>query len=224
MRLVAAATLLCPLAAVLVLDAPARAEEAAAPAAAGVVTGKVTVEGAADGPIVVYIEETPDEAKAAKERPKVVQKNTRFEPGVVIVVKGQKVDFPNEDLFYHNVFSVSPGNEFDLGLYRGGVSKSAKLKKPGEVDVYCNIHENMHAKILVLQNDHYVAASDDGSFKLEGVPPGKYTLVAWSKSHAPGKAEIEVKASGTTTQGFSLKAKPKSKHLNKHGEQYGRYK
>ena len=216
--------LLFPLAVALLGAPSAKAEEAAASGAIGAVTGKVTTEGAVEGPLIVYIEEAPDAAQARDERPRVVQKNTRFEPGVIVVVKGQKVDFPNEDLFYHNVFSVSSGNEFDLGLYRGGASKSAAFKKPGEVDVYCNIHETMRATILVLQNEHYVEANADGAYKLEGVPPGKYTLVAWSRSHEPAKATIEIKAGSSTAQSFALKPRPKKKHLNKHGEQYGHYK
>jgi len=152
------------------------------------------------------------------------QRDTQFVPRALVVVQNQSIAFPNTDKFYHNVFSPTPGNEFDLGLYRGGASKSVELHEAGEVDVYCNIHPSMEMKILVLQNDLYGQAGADGAYHIANVPPGSYTLVAWSPTHEPVKRAIQVTAGATLKADFTLKKRrdPKA-HLNKNGEQYGRY-
>lgn len=190
----------------------------------GTVQGTVKTVGSADGPVIVYLKDLPGTVVPPKERQRVRQKNTQFMPRVLIVVKGEIVDFPNEDLFYHNVFSVDEGNTFDLGLYRGGVSKSARMKEAGEMKVYCNIHEDMAATVLVVDNPHYVAIDSDGSFKLEGVPAGKRTLVAWSASHEPKELEVVVSPTAAASADVTLARRPEKRHMNKHGEDYGRYR
>jgi plastocyanin len=189
------------------------------------VSGKVTVEGGPQGPVVVYIENVPGAAgPASSTRVSMEQKGRKFVPEVVVVQAGGEVDFPNDDKFYHNVFSRSAGNAFDLGLYRGGVSKTATLKTPGEVDVFCDIHPEMQAKILVVQNSFWVVAADNGTYTLKDVPPGSYQLIAWSAVHVPQKVAITVAATPLTSD-FILKARPAAgAHLNKNGESYGRYK
>lgn len=196
---------------------------ASAYAHGGKVSGKVKAEGS-PAEIVVYVENANSTTAPAAERPKLVQKDTRFDPGSLIVKKGQKVDFPNEDKFHHNVFSVSPGNTFDLGMYRAGESKSVEMKSAGEVDVYCNIHPEMKAKILVLQNEYFAKVGKDGAFMIEGLPPGDYSLVAWSAKHQPQKLQVTVKDGLVGPVAFSLSERKSTKHLNKDGAQYGRYK
>lgn len=192
--------------------------------AGGKITGKV--KGAKADTLVVYVEKAPGAPVSPQaDRPRMTQKNTQFQPGVLIVVQGQTIDFPNEDKFYHNVFSASEGNDFDLGLYRGGVSKAMQMKQAGEVDVYCNIHPDMAAKILVLQNPFYAQVGEDGSYTIDNVPPGSYTLVAWGAHHVGDKKKIEVKDGQATAADYTLKAKGDSgAHLNKDGQPYGRYK
>lgn len=198
---------------------------ASAHARGGTVTGKVTAQGPTRR-LVVYIEKVAGAAKN-EATTKVVntQKDTAFVPDVMIVRTGTPVDFLNQDKIYHNVFSLTPGSEFDLGLYRGGTSKATTFETPGEVDVFCNIHPNMSAKVLVVQNEFYTAVKPDGSYKLEGVPAGKYTLVAWSPDHKVEKKPIHVSDGGKAAADFSLTRRARAKqHLNKNGEQYGRYK
>lgn len=193
----------------------------------GTLKGKVTVEGDAARPWVVYVEKVAaaPAAPAAKEPPMMVQKGIAFQPGALVVGKGHEVEFPNKDKAYHNVFSRTPGNEFDLGLYREGTSRTVEMRAAGEVDVYCNIHPNMAAKILVVQNPYYAEVADDGSYVIRDVPPGAYTLVAWSSTHEPVKKPVEVAAGATLAADFALKPrKGTGAHLNKSGEQYGRYK
>jgi len=199
----------------------ARAEPPSAP---GTLRGKVTAQGPAANPIVVYLEHVAATDPAPARRRTLAQKNQDFEPRALVVQKGQVVDFPNYDKVYHNVFSVSPGNEFDAGLYRAGAGKSVEMKALGEVDVYCNIHPDMVAKILVLENHFHAEAAQDGSWSIEGVPPGEYTLVAWSATLESQKMKVEVKSSVETRADFVLWRRGDRSHLNKNGEQYGRYR
>jgi plastocyanin len=187
----------------------------------GTIRGQVTAEGGR--PWVVYLEKA-EPATPPAARLKIEQKNTRFVPEALVAIVGQTIDFPNLDKFYHNVFSVTPGNEFDLGLYRSGVSKSAQLTQPGELTIYCNIHPEMVAQVLVLQNAHYAEVAADGSYTLADVTPGSYTVVAWSGKHEPVKQTVEVKAGAAAKANFTLKLRKAGAHLNKNGEQYGRYK
>lgn len=98
------------------------------------------------------------------------------------------------------------------------------MTSPGEVDVYCNIHPGMKAKILVLQNNVYVATKADGTFRLDNVPAGSHTLVIWSPTHAPQKKVIEVKAGADAKLDLTLVKRKDAAHMNKNGEAYGRYK
>ncbi len=196
---------------------------ASAEEAKGSISGKVTSPGASQ--VVVYIEKVPKAVPRPVNDKPMTQKNSAFMPEMLVVTVGSSVSFPNEDKVFHNVFSVTPGNEFDLGLYRGGASKAVDFKEAGEVDVFCNIHPNMAAKLLVLQNDFYVTVEKDGSFNLANVPPGAFTLVAWSAETTLEKVKIEIKPGANATASFTLKPLPGIKmHTNKNGEQYGRYK
>lgn len=189
------------------------------------VSGTVKAEGPPAKGLVVYIEKAAQTATPKPQPLRVEQRDTRFSPPSAVVVQGQTISFPNLDKFYHNVFSVSPGNEFDLGLYRAGGSKDAHLTQPGEVDIYCNIHPDMAARLLVLQNDYYALVGADGTYRISGVPPGRYVLWAWSPQHEPQKQAIEVQAQAGVRAQFTLKLRQESKtHLNKSGEQYGRYR
>jgi plastocyanin len=191
---------------------------------AGDVAGKVTLTGPSDGPVVVYVE------KVAGAKPKplatpasMAQKGVAFAPSGLVVPVGATIDFPNQDSVFHNVFSLSTGNEFDLGLYRGGASKTATLATPGEVDVFCNIHPNMAAKILVVQNDFYAVVAADGSYTIAGVPAGTYDVIAWGPTQTPSKQSVVVPAAGIVKADYALSPRNDGAHLNKDGEQYGRY-
>lgn len=199
--------------------------------AAGRVRGSVKAEGGLAASTVVYVHAAAPPSAAAPAavpptaRPRMMQKNATFAPGVLVVEAGTTVDFPNEDKIYHNVFSLTPGNEFDLGLYRGGVSKSTQLTTPGEVSVYCNIHPEMVARVLVVPPGLHAKVGADGRFTLEGVAPGAVEVTAWSPDHEPVTVTITVKEGGDATADFDLsKRKATRTHLNKSGEQYGRYK
>lgn len=196
----------------------------------GAITGKLTAEKERGEAVwVVYIVDLSakkaDRDFAKRGEYRIDQKNTRFEPKVLIVPVHAEVEFPNSDKFFHNVFSMSEPNIFDLGLYRGGDSRSVEMRKAGEVDVFCNIHPMMHMKIFVVPNRFFAEAGKDGKFRIEGVPPGAHELGAWSSHHEPLTAKVTVTAGGTvTTKLHFAKERPwNMRHLHKDGSHYGRY-
>jgi plastocyanin len=199
----------------------------AARAAPGSASGTISAPSDA-GEVIVYVEKGPAEAVAtvSSEHREVLQRNSQFEPNAVWVRAGESVDFVNRDNIYHNVFSSSSGNSFDLGLYHGGKEKTVLMRSPGEVDVYCNIHPGMHAKVLVIPPGSSVAeVKPDGTYTLPDLAPGQYTLVAWSARAEPVRSRVEVQAGGAARADFTLKRRaPSGPHLNKYSEQYGRYR
>jgi plastocyanin len=208
---------LVSMAVALLLGSEARAQ------AGGSVHGKVT---GADGAqtVVVYVEKVAG-AKSTKRKAVMAQKNQAFSPAAMVVTAGTRVEMPNRDKVFHNAFSLTPGNEFDLGLYRGGEARTVDLSQPGEVDVFCNIHPDMVAKVLVLQNDFFAELTPGQPFRISGIPAGSYTLVAWTAEHKPVRKTVTITADKPTEVDFELTPRSGSKvHLNKHGEAYGRYK
>jgi plastocyanin len=151
------------------------------------------------GDAIVYLEALPaaaDSALPLPVRPKLAQQDQSFQPRVIAVPVGGSVDFPNLDPIYHNVFSVSPARRFDLGKYPRGESRTVRFAKPGVINVYCDIHSDMAAFILVLPNRAFARPRPDGSWELPEVPPGRYTLCWWHPDFAGGKREIEIPAGG----------------------------
>jgi plastocyanin len=133
---------------------------------------------------VVYLDPAPRAAFDTREepRPRLDQRNETFVPHDLAIVAGTTVDFPNSDHTYHNVFSLSKTKSFDLGRYAVGRSKSVRFDRPGIVRVFCDIHSHMSAFILVFAHRYFSVADPDGSYRLENVPPGAYTVVAWNEA------------------------------------------
>jgi len=206
---------LCMLALMLVMAAPTRAATlrghvTVPPAPAADATFKPYAGRASSLPVpdrpprglvtdaVIYVESPAGDAAhaAATPHPKLAQKGQAFEPRVVVVAAGGTVDFPNLDPIYHNVFSVSPPRRFDLGKYPRGQSRSITFPKTGQVNVFCDIHSNMAAFILVVPNTHWVRPGADGSYELAGLAPGHYKLRAWHPDFAAQDLEVDVPAAG----------------------------
>jgi len=152
------------------------------------------------------------------------QVNKAFVPAVSAVVKGTEVTFPNDDMVFHNVFSLSKSKRFDLGLYKAGTTKSVTLTRPGIIDVYCNIHPEMAAKILVLDNPHFAVTTADGRFTIPRVPAGEYPYVAWLARGEPVRGVVTVTAGGEARLDLKLVEVPQANlHTRKDGSPYGRY-
>ncbi|MFT3869883.1 MAG: carboxypeptidase regulatory-like domain-containing protein [Nibricoccus sp.] len=150
---------------------------------------------------VVYLEGSfpkPNELPKAQ----VVQKDYTFIPAVLPIQVGTRVEFPNEDKAFHNIFSYSPAKRFDLGRYRPDERPipSEIFDKPGLVTLRCEIHEHMRAIILVLDTPHFVLTGADGTFKMTGLPPGHYKLKAWLNSKTTLEKEVDL-SSGSVVRG-----------------------
>jgi len=124
--------------------------------------------------------------------PKLAQRGQSFVPRVLPVAIGTRVDFPNYDPIYHNVFSVSPVKRFDLGKYARGKSKSVVFDKPGRVNVYCEIHSGMEAFIVVLPDAWFTQPDANGAFALPDLPAGTYSLKAWHPDFGERTATVVV--------------------------------
>ena len=112
------------------------------------------------------------------------QKHKRFEPSVIAIPAGSVVAFPNLDPFFHNVFSLYDGKKFDLGLYEAGASRSVTFEHAGVCYIFCNIHPEMAAAVIVVDTPYYTMTGQNGEFRIASVPPGHYLLYVW---HQHGK-------------------------------------
>lgn len=154
----------------------------------------------------------------------IKQEGKQFSPRLAVVQSGTSVVFPNLDSVYHNVFSNSPRNAFDLGSSRGGETPHAvRLTKTGVVEVFCNMHQKMSANILVVPSPLYAKVRADGTFRIDNVPLGSHRVIAWS----PGAKSVEQKVSltsGGSQVAFALDVDEHKAHLNKLGQAYGSYR
>ncbi len=151
---------------------------------------------------VVYLEAPPPAAFEAPlpGRGVLYQKNEAFVPFVLAVTVGSTVDFPNSDRIYHNVFSLSKAKRFDLGRYPRGQSRSVRFDQPGVVRVFCEIHSHMSAFILVFAHRYFATTDAEGRYRIEGVPPGDYTLAVWNDGAVRARREVRVGASGDAVE------------------------
>jgi plastocyanin len=149
-------------------------------------------------------------------------RNKMLLPHILAIPAGSTVTFPNEDPISHNLFSLSSGNTFDLGLYRRGAGKTEKFDTPGIVNVYCNVHPNMSAVIHVMSTPFYTYADATGRYSFD-VPPGRYRVIAWNEQGGTSDALVDVGTSGAKSAialtidstNFRL-----SQHMNKVGKPY----
>jgi plastocyanin len=131
----------------------------------------------------------------------LIQKDLTFVPSILPIRTGTKVEFPNQDEAYHNIFSYSAPKRFDLGRYRADERPIPfqVFDTPGLVTLRCDVHEHMRALILVLDTPHFVLTDASGNFRLTGLPPGRYTLKAWLNSKTTLEQPVEL-AANTTVQ------------------------
>jgi len=149
-------------------------------------------------PAFVYLVGKVAGAGSGDGNPTMTQRDTTFIPSVVAVGVGGVVSFPNGDPFFHNVFSYSSAQRFDLGRYPQGESKSVTFPEAGIVEVFCEVHEFMRGVIVVTENPFHSVVGTDGSFRITGVPAGDYTLAVWHPDHQPLERPVRVTAGGAT--------------------------
>ena len=145
----------------------------------------------------------------------------QFEPRVLVVPSGSTVRFPNRDPILHNVFSVSGGNAFDLGLVAEGEGGAARFREPGVVRVFCNVHHRMVGYVVVLDTPFHAAPDAAGRFRLAGLPPGPGELVVWHERAEPLVRRLDP-AAGPVTLTLELTRPLVPPHMNKLGRPYER--
>jgi plastocyanin len=198
-----------------------RSRPTPAAVAGGTVSGKVSVP-SGEPVAYVYVENVAG-AAVKNETVVIEQSKKQFSPRWAVIQRGTTVKFPNLDNIYHNVFSRSPGNAFDLGLYNSSDGpKSHTFYEPGPVDVYCNIHPRMSTSVLVVPSRHFVKVKADGTFELNDVPAGKRKLVAWAPGSNSASEWVELGAGERSEVNLKLEAKSGA-HKNKDGRAYGSY-
>jgi hypothetical protein len=201
----------------------------AAELGAVVVNGKITfVTKRGQRPVVqetlIWLEPISAKPTTLRRPPSPFEMTTRGKmvlPHVLAVPAGSSISFPNEDPISHNLFSLSAGNAFDLGLYRKGPGKTQKFDAPGVINIYCNVHPNMSAVVHVMPTPYYAWADAAGNYSVD-VPPGKYRVVAWNEQGGRSDAVIDVTSgiSGNVALTIDSRNARLMQHLNKEGKPY----
>lgn len=191
------------------------------------VTGQVTLLDKGDRPpsdvsqAVLWL--TGDQAlQGAPTSVEIATEDKQFVPHLIMVPRGSTVGFPNHDPFNHNVFSVSPEGPFDLGLYGRGTTKSVRFDRAGVIKVYCNVHASMRGLVVVQETSLYAQPGADGSFRLEGVPPGDYIVHVWHERAPEVTSPLKVTESGAAPLALTLDARGYRlvQHKDKNGRSY----
>jgi plastocyanin len=160
--------------------------------------------------------------------PQLIQKNKSFHPALVVIPAGGQVEFPNQDPFFHNVFSLFDGKRFDLGLYESGTTQFVRFEKPGISFIFCNIHAQMSAVVIALNTPYYAISNWRGEISIGDVVPGRYQMHVFHPSVSPealhaAEHEITVTAGDSFLGTFSLaESDLELAHKNKYGHDYDR--
>jgi plastocyanin len=156
---------------------------------------------------VVYLGSAPRGAFETSDGGHAVmdQRNETFVPHVLAITTGTTVDFPNSDKFYHNVFSLSKIQSFDLGRYAAGHSRQVRFDRPGIVRVFCEIHSHMNAYILVFSHPFFALTDAEGRYRIENVPPGTYDVIAWNEGTPSETKSSTVSDGGTAELDFTIR-------------------
>ena len=161
------------------------------------------------------------------QRPQLIQRNKSFEPHVLVIQVGSTVQFPNKDPFFHNVFSLFDGKRFDLGLYEGGSTNSARFERPGISFLFCNIHPEMSAVVIAVATPYFAVSDRTGRVTIPNVPDGRYLMHVWYERSSPDDLKIldrtvAVSASARTLSPIQVvdNGDYKLAHKNKYGQDY----
>jgi plastocyanin len=160
-------------------------------------SGVLTVDGVRhDGPgVVILIPDRGARAAPPPVRRVVEQRDGAFAPRLLAVPVGSTVAFPNFDSAFHNVFSLSKIQPFDLGMYGRGAQREVVFDTPGVVRVGCSMHPEESAYIVVVDAPYHALVGDGGAFELAGVRPGAYTMRAWTdRSGEPTETRVQIEA------------------------------
>jgi plastocyanin len=203
-----------------------------------VVTGKVTIR--RDGKevtdfsnVVVYVKGVEDPEGTPRPKRTIRQRNQQYTPRLTVVPVGTTISFPNDDRgVVHNVFSPRTGPfSFDLGRYESGPGRKETFDVPGEIDIFCDIHPDMEAKVMVVPSSLYAGPGGatrveaDGSYRIEGVPAGRRRIVAWMPDSDEVTTRVNVTADEmAAANDLNLRqGAPPGRHKRKDGTSYPTY-
>jgi plastocyanin len=170
----------------------------------------------------------PPPPQVSSQIPQLVQKDKAFHPSLLVIPAGGKVEFPNRDPFFHNVFSLFDGKRFDLGLYESGTTQFVQFDKPGISYIFCNIHAQMSAVVIAVDTPYYAISNGRGEISIGGVVPGRYQMHVFHPSVSPeilqaAEREITVTSGDTFLGSLSLaESHIDLPHKNKYGRDYDR--
>jgi plastocyanin len=158
---------------------------------------------------------------------RLVQHNKAFAPHFLIVTVGTTVEFPNQDPFFHNIFSLYDGRRFDLGLYEAGTTRTIRFDRPGVSYLFCNIHAEMSAVVLSVDTRYFATSDRSGKVIIRNVPNGRYQLNVWYERSSPGELSelrkvVTISDSSRNLKPISLVEIPNLTlaHKNKYGMDY----
>ena len=154
--------------------------------------------------VVIYFDGIAALSDLAAMKASIAQKDEQFVPHVVAVTAGSSVAFPNDDPFFHNVFSLSRGSTFNLGRYASGVTRSRTFSRPGIVKVFCELHSHMSAVVRVFDHPWFTIPDEQGAFAITDVPSGEHTVVAWHERIGERRDRVTIRPGQTTDVSFTL--------------------
>jgi plastocyanin len=159
--------------------------------------------------------------------PRVIQKHKTFAPRILVIQTGSAVEFPNLDPFFHNVFSLFDGKKFDLGLYEAGSSRAVRFDRPGVCYVFCNIHPEMSAVVVVVNTPYFGLTDRAGRIAVPDVPPGRYQVQVWHERSLPDQLKSLTREVAISNEAHSLGTlrvpennRMRMTHKNKYGRDY----
>jgi plastocyanin len=169
--------------------------------------------------VVVFVDGLGEQQTGEPAAAVVSQRDRRFRPRVLPLVRGTVVEFPNDDGIFHNVFSVSRVKTFDLGIYPKGESRSVTFDQPGLVKVYCNIHPDMISTVLVLNNPLFDTTDPTGAFEIDHVPNGEVTLRVWSEFSDEITRRVMISGGRSVEESFVIQ---ETRRITEHNNKFGR--
>ena len=172
------------------------------------------------GALVYFTPEAGVQSPATPVAAEIVMRDRRFGPRTISVPVGSTVRFVNTDPIRHNVFSVSPGNRFDLGLYGEGPGRAQRFDRPGLARIFCNVHRTMSAFVLVLETPFHAEPDTAGRFTLSGLPEGPGTLHVWHPRAEAWSRSMRLPAPGPVMVTLEATLPTVPPHLDKHGQPY----
>jgi hypothetical protein len=159
--------------------------------------------------------------------PQIIQRNKTFEPHVLAVQVGTEVEFPNEDPFFHNIFSLFDGKRFDLGLYEAGSTRSVRFDRAGVSFLFCNIHPEMSAVVVAVETPYFGLSNRAGHWMIRNVPDGRYELHVWYERGLPEELKrltrtVVISDSNRSAGTIRIAENPNFTlaHKNKYGQDY----